>query len=55
MAQVTLGEPGSAAWLRELIEKRQADKAEADKRAAEDALKKVSTERAAKNGVDIVV
>ena len=51
----SVNKPGSAAWLRELIEKRQADKAEADKRAAEDALKKVSTERAAKNGVDIVV
>lgn len=47
--------PGSAAWLRELIEKRQADKAEADKRAAEDAQKKASEERAARNGIDIVV
>ena len=47
--------PGSAAWLRELIEKRQADKAEADKRAAEEAQKKASEERAARNGVDIVV
>lgn len=47
--------PGSAAWLKELIEKRQADKAEADKRAAAEAQKKASEERAAKNGVDIVV
>lgn len=55
-ATLSSGRRGSAAWLTDLVEKRQAELKEAQKKAAaEDAQKKASEERAARNGVDIVV
>ncbi len=55
-ATVSSNRHGSAAWLTDLVEKRQAEFKEAQKRAAaEDAQKKASEERAGRNGVDIVV
>lgn len=48
--------PGSVAWLKEMIEKRRAEIKEAERKAAADeAQKKASEERAANNGVDIIV